>query len=59
MSEKTGLEIYLELDQQYVEATKATEEDELRYTFQIPTEDSSKFLILDGRAMVGPNRYLL
>ncbi len=58
-AERTGLEGYLDLDQQFVEATKATDDDESRNSVQISTEANYETLINERKQMVGPKRYLL
>ena len=51
--ELTGLEGVLQLDQQFVEATKATEDDEARRNVQKSNESSHEDLIVEKRYLVG------
>lgn len=51
--ELTGLEGILQLDQPFVEATKATEDDEARHSVRESTKSSHRDSVIEKRHLVG------
>jgi hypothetical protein len=50
--QSTGLEGYLKLDLDFVEATKATEDDEAKRRVQISSDSSYRALLIERRHLV-------
>jgi len=51
-TQSTGLEGYLKLDIDFVEATKATEEDEAKRSVQISSDSRYRALLFERRHLV-------